>query len=167
MPNIVVASVSWYTNTPLLVGIVAFVGTLLGALIGAVTNYFIARQKQKLDDRKDALEVKRAARLIQMELLLGFGTIQDTVSQRRYNMSKADNSNWLKYAHVLAPVLSDDEWVKICVAETSFELILSMRKMAHDNGRENDDLGDLAEAFKRDIANMDAGLDSLKKWHQD
>jgi hypothetical protein len=167
MPNIVVASVSWYTNTPLLVGIVAFVGTLLGALIGALTNYFIARQKQKLDDKKDAIEVKRAARLIQMELLMGFGTIQDSIDQRRWNMSKADNSNWLKYAHVLAPVLSDDEWVKICVAETSFELLLHMRKLAQDNGRESDDLGDLAEALKSDVSKIDKGLDSLRRWHLD
>jgi hypothetical protein len=52
-------------STAIIVAIVAFVSTILGACIGACTNYILAVRRELADTAKDgrvhAVEVKRAA----------------------------------------------------------------------------------------------------------
>jgi hypothetical protein len=59
-------------NTAILVAIVAFVSTILGATIGPVTNHILAVRRARADrdkeKREHAVEVKRAARLLDSEL---------------------------------------------------------------------------------------------------
>lgn len=60
-------------STAIIVAVVAFVSTVLGAIIGALTNYILAvrreRSERERDSRAHVTEVKRAARLIDLELL--------------------------------------------------------------------------------------------------
>src|SRR4051812_32691639 len=59
-------------TTPILVAVVALLGTIIGAVIGAATNYFIATRRESADrereNRNHAIELRRAARLIDIEL---------------------------------------------------------------------------------------------------
>jgi membrane protein YqaA with SNARE-associated domain len=55
-------------NVAIIVAIVALVSTIIGATIGAITNYTLAvrleRSDRERDKRNHAVEVKRAARLL-------------------------------------------------------------------------------------------------------
>jgi hypothetical protein len=59
-------------STAIIVAIVAFVSTILGASIGAVTNYVLAVRRERSDRARDsrehAIEVVRAALLLDSEL---------------------------------------------------------------------------------------------------
>jgi gas vesicle protein len=172
MPDIVATSDSWFNNTPLLVGLVALIGTLLGAIIGAVTQYLIATQKQKdaakAEEGRNRIEIKRAARLIQMELLAGYAALKSIVKFRAWTLAKTGTDDWKKYSHVLAPVMSDKDWLDLCVAEMSLDYIESSRDKAVGATPPMYELSEqLSVALNVDLERIDRGLTVLQPWHLD
>ena len=75
-------------NTAIIVAIVALVSTIVGATIGDATNYFLAIRRERADKERDslnhAIEVTRAARLIQAELLRAQAAAAICVDKRHW-----------------------------------------------------------------------------------
>jgi hypothetical protein len=171
MNDILTAPAPWYTNMALLVGAVAFVATVLGATIGAMSNYFIARRKQK-DDlaiKRDerAFEGKRAARLIYADLLVAYTIVQMTIDEGVWNIALFENESWSKYSFILAPAVSSDDWVHLNTAQIAISHAVAMRRMAIDSKSTQTPLGDILNSLKSYLTAIDEAINRLKKFQSD
>jgi hypothetical protein len=121
-------------NTAIIVAIVALVATIIGATIGATTNYFLAARRERADRDRDrdsrnhAVEVKRAARLIDLELAKA-QALADISIRKRYWVDGAVLSTeaWQKYGGTIAPDLSNLAWHAVTVAFLAVEHIEGSR----------------------------------------
>jgi hypothetical protein len=122
------------TGTAIVVAVVAFVSTVLGATIGAVTNYVLAvrreRSERERDSQAHAVEVKRAARLIDLELLKA-QSLAGVAMNKRYWIPEPDvvisSDAWQKYAVTIAAELTDEGWLIVARAFLAAEHINGSR----------------------------------------
>ena len=127
----------------LIVAIVALVSTIVGATIGAVTNYILAvrreRSDKERDDRNHAVEVKRAARLIDAELLRAQASAAICVEKRKWwsaDVPQLSAEAWQKYGSTIAPGLSDQAWTDVTGAIEAVDNIRTARALAVAAGLE-------------------------------
>jgi hypothetical protein len=121
-------------STAIIVAIVAFVSTILGACIGAYTNYILAVRRERADTAKDdrahAIEVKRAARLIDLEFSRALALVE-VAYRKRYWVVEAELSieAWQKYGSTIAPDLSHPAWAAVITAVQAVEHIKGTRAL--------------------------------------
>ena len=95
-------------DTGIIVAIVAFASTILGATIGAATTYALAVRREHAEREKEtrnhAIDVKRAARLIDAELRLGQAAAHICVEKRHWWSEDAQLSAeaWQKHSSTIA-----------------------------------------------------------------
>ena len=132
------------------------------------TQYFLARQKEKAESRtrtqERLFEAKRAARLISADLLVGYAIVKSTVDSGLWNIVPMENSAWSKYSHLLAPVVSDGDWLKLAMAQIALNNALGMRQIAIDAKSTNVPVPSLVEILRPKMAQIDDGIECLKKW---
>jgi hypothetical protein len=94
--------------TAIIVAIVALISTVVGATIGAVTNYVLAVRRERADSDKDsrshAIEVSRAARMIDAELLRGQAAAVMCIEQRHWwsgDVQPLATEAWKKYSAIV------------------------------------------------------------------
>lgn len=115
-------------NTAIIVAIVALVATIIGATIGATTNYVLAERRERADRERDrrshSIEVKRAARLIDMELALA-ESLAAIAIEKRYWVDSAELSTEAcqKLAGTVASDLSNPAWHAVTIAFLAVEHI--------------------------------------------
>ena len=108
-------------NTAIIVAIVALVSTIVGAAIVAATNYLLAARRERADKETDsrshAIEIKRAARLLDMELAKA-QALATIAIEKRYWVDSAELSTeaWQTYGGTIAPDLSNLAWHTVTVA---------------------------------------------------
>jgi hypothetical protein len=123
-------------STAIIVAVVAFVSTVLGAVIGAVTNYVLAvrreRSERERDSRAHVTEVKRAARLIDLELLKA-QSLAGVAMNKRYWIPEPDaqisSDVWRQYAVTISAELSYQAWVLVARAFLAAEHINGSRAL--------------------------------------
>ena len=115
-------------NTAIIVAIVALVATIIGATIGATTNYVLAERRERADRETDrrshSIEVKRAARLIDMELARA-ESLAAIAIEKRYWVDSAELSTEAcqKLAGIVASDLSNPAWHAVTIAFLAVEHI--------------------------------------------
>ncbi len=121
-------------NTATIVAIVALVSTFVGATIGAATNYLLAVKREKtgrrIEVRHHAIELKRAARLIDAELMRARSAARICIEERHWwsaDVRELSTEAWQKYGDTVAPDLSDEAWFAILAAVEAVENIRSAR----------------------------------------
>jgi hypothetical protein len=122
-------------STAIIVAIVAFVSTILGATIGAVTNYVLAVRRERSDrdqaSRTLAIEIKRASRLIDLELKKAQALARISIN-KRYWVPNPDaelltTEAWQDHGATIAPYLSDQAWQAVTLALMAAEHIKGSR----------------------------------------
>lgn len=128
-------------STAIIVAIVALVSTIVGAIIGAATNYALAVRRERADNernsRNHAIEAKRAARLIDAELLRAQAATAICVEKRHWwsaNAPQLSTEVWQKYSGTIAPDLSDQAWADVTGALEAAENIRTARDLAVNAG---------------------------------
>jgi hypothetical protein len=123
-------------STAIIVAIVAFASTILGASVGAVTNYILAVRRERADTAKDnrahAVEVKRAARLIDMELAKAQALAEISLTKRYWVPipdAELSAEAWQKYGGNIAPDLSDQAWHAVTIAFIALEHVKGTRAL--------------------------------------
>jgi hypothetical protein len=123
-------------NTAIIVAIVALVSTIVGATIGAATNYVLAVRRERADGERDsrnhAIEVKRAARLIDLELAKAQALAAMSIEKRRWvdaEDAELSTEAWQKYGGTIAPDLSNLAWHSVSVAFLAVEHIEGSRAL--------------------------------------
>jgi hypothetical protein len=119
-------------DTAIIVAIVALVSTVVGATIGAATNYVLAarleRVNRQAERRNHAVEVKRAARLLDLELNKAAALAELAIRKRYWAAGGVlSTESWQKYGAVIAPELSDDAWNALTIAFVAVEHIEGSR----------------------------------------
>jgi hypothetical protein len=161
-------------NVAIIVAIVAFVSTLVGAIIGATTTYTLAvrraREDRERDDRNHAVEVKRAARSIDAELMWIRAAASNWAEERRWTnpsvpLLSLSTEARQKYLDAMAPDLSDEAWLAITFALQAAESIRMIVGMPKDRANAVPD--DVAEMFVPLITKIDRGRLSLAPYHFD
>lgn len=101
------------------VAVVALLATILGAVIGAAASYIVALRQERAaresDKRRNAIEAKRAARLVDAELANGAAAVSMALEQKEWwpDLIKVSSEVWEKYAGTLAPELTDEDWLQL------------------------------------------------------
>jgi len=108
-------------DTAIIVAIVALVSTIVGAAIGAGTTYVLAARRERVDrgieSRNHAIEVKRAARLLDLELNKAKALAELAISKRYWIADTVLSTEaWEKYGGVIAPDLSNVAWNDVTLA---------------------------------------------------
>jgi hypothetical protein len=109
--------------TAMIVAGIGLFGVLVGGMITAGANFVLAVRRERVeaqrDRRSNAIEVKRASRLIMLELSGAEVTAKICVEERRWwddpNIDLKTEA-WRKYGDLLAPALSDAEWIAVSIA---------------------------------------------------
>jgi len=121
-------------STAIIVAIVALVSTVVGATIGAATNYILAvrreRSERDQENRTRAVDIKRASRLIDLELAKAEALAKISITKRHWvPISDAELSAeaWQKHSGTIAPYLSDQAWQAVMIAFLALEHIKGTR----------------------------------------
>ncbi len=121
-------------STEVLVAIVALVSAILGATIGAATTYVVAVREERAaierETRSHATEVKRAARLIDTELLRAHAAAAICVEKRHWwsgDVQPLSTEAWQKHSGTIAADLSDKAWGELIVAVEAVDHIRDAR----------------------------------------
>jgi hypothetical protein len=163
-------------DVPIVVAIVALVSTIVGATIGAATNYILAmrheRADRERDDRNHAVEVKRAARLMTEELTWVRTELSQWVTKKRWSsttdmpLRSLSTEAREKYIHTIAPDLSDAAWESVTFALRAAESMRVIRSsMPSDRATAIPD--DVAETFIPLIKDIDEGRLALAPYELD
>jgi len=138
----------------IIVAIVALVSTIVGATIGAATNYALAVKRDKADRERDSrnhtIEVKRAARLIDAELLRALAAVRICVEKRRWwsaDVPPLSAEAWQKHGGTIAPDLSDQAWLAVILAIEAVYNIRSARGIAVEAGTADNTISDATAAL--------------------
>jgi len=160
-------------NTAIVVAIVALVSTIVGATIGAATNYALAARRERADGERDsrnhAIEVKRAARLLDLELKKA-EALADVSIRKRYWFAGAVLSTeaWQKYGGIIAPDLSNHAWHAVAMAFMAVEHIEGARALYEGSPLRDrpisDDNADGVAPMLRDVT---LGREALAPFAQD
>jgi hypothetical protein len=118
--------------TAIIVAGIGLFGVLVGGMITAGANFVLAVRRERVeaqrDRRSNAIEVKRASRLIVLELSGAEVSAKICVEKRRWWVDpniQLKTEAWRKYGDVLAPALSDAEWRAVSIAFVAVQQLLS------------------------------------------
>ncbi len=113
-------AVPWYLDPTLLPAAFGFVGVIVGGLITAGSSYLLderrSKREREREERDRLTEIKRAARMIDLDLLTAAGHATFAHKNNCYWSSRDSPLNlegWNDYAAILAPAASTDVWSKI------------------------------------------------------
>lgn len=133
----------------ILVAIVGLVSTIVGAAIGAVTNYVVAERRERADRARDsrihAIEVKRAARLNIGELLRAQAAAATAIDQRKWwsvDVARLSTDMWQKHSGTIAADLSDEDWGALENASMAADHLRGARDQVDALGQASDPISD-------------------------
>jgi hypothetical protein len=138
-------------TTALEVASIGLFGVLLGSVISTAANIILAARRERVeagrDERSRAIEFKMAARLISEELSMAAARVGDSVERKRWSPSKFTNDAWQKYKNIIAPQLTDNEWLEVSIAFSRIDTLL----MADAHGEITDSTLEHLAPVLRDI----------------
>ncbi len=140
--------------------IFGLLGVLVGGLITSVSNYHLAVRRDRADQRIHAIEVKRAARLIELELAVAHTVAKGIVEMGLFSDQPLSIESWQKWGPVLAPELSNADWDAVSLAIIAVERIEWFRaRNAAGTEIDNDTPeGRMSEYRARTVANQLAAV---------
>ena len=109
----------------MMAAIFGLVGVIVGGIITAGSNYVLAVRRERADRDRDsrasAIEVRRAARLIAVELARAQAVATFAINERRWIDENLTTEAWQKYAATIAPILSNEAWSDVWLAIVALE----------------------------------------------
>lgn len=158
------ATVPWYLNPLLLTPIFGLLGVVVGGAITFGSSYLIdekrAERDREREDREHAREVKRAARLIALELTSIRVAADRCVKEKKWPhrdmpLVSLSTEARQKYVDVIAPDLSSYVWVSVILAFEAADTFKTIIGKDWDLAIAIPDY--LAKTFVPLIASMDEG----------
>lgn len=120
-------------DTAIIVAVVGVVSTIVGATIGAATTYVLAVRRERADRenerRNHAIDVKRATRLIDLELAQAAALADISITKRYWVDYELSTEAWQRYCSIVAPDLSNEAWHAVTMAFMAVEHIKGSRAL--------------------------------------
>lgn len=111
----------------------ALAAVLLGAIITAGITFWVARRKERADlaaeRRRHAVEVRRAARLIDADLMIAETAARMTIESRKwwYTSQRLTSKEWQQRRDVIASEMSESAWKSVVTAGIAMDDLQSAR----------------------------------------
>jgi hypothetical protein len=145
-------------TTAVIVALIGLSGVVVGAVITVWANWVLVVRREKADaereSRKRAIEVKTAARMIAIELATAGAAALICVEKRHWWSADVPlkTEEWQKYASVIAPYLSNTDWIAMV---TAFMSVDNLRTIGdpRPTGAITDAIADAIAPILRDIEN--------------
>jgi gas vesicle protein len=118
-------------------GAFAVGGAIVGAVIAAVSAYIVARRNEdaarKESERKERLELKKAAQLVGAEFLTGSTGAETMIQKKRWiSILPLTVSAWETYSGPLSQALSEDDFFKVYQASNALKGLIDIWKKANN-----------------------------------
>lgn len=127
-------------------------GVIIGGIITAGSNYFLDRRRERAakerEERERAIEIERAARLIDIEMLRAAASITLLIRNKRWPSTKLQTEVWQKYSPVIAPALSYADWLVMVRAVIAID---SIDWNAFPEGQVSEELVEAVVPLSKDI----------------
>lgn len=97
-------------------------GVIVGGIITTGSSYLLQRRSERIDRERESrnlgIEIKRAARLIDAELVRAQAAARIAIRTKHWAIPDATlkTEAWQKYSSIIAPVLSYPDWSRLIVA---------------------------------------------------
>jgi hypothetical protein len=149
--------------------IIALVSAIAGASIAAATSYILAVRREKADREKDervtAIEVKRAARLIDVELSRAQALAALSIEKRYWVLDvELSTEAWQKHCGTIAPYLSDQDWHAVMIAFQAVENIKGAKALYLSGVLRDAPISDnLSEGVAPMLRDVTRGRDALTR----
>lgn len=120
--------------------IFGLLGVIVGGLIAAGSSFALARRQERAaaerESRVRATELKRAARLIDLELAKARASAVEYIGKRRWWGEDLDlvTENWRQYCAILAPELSGVDWHRLFIAVIAVDQMRVLHAAARKDG---------------------------------
>jgi hypothetical protein len=154
-------------------GVFLLVATLVGAFITTGFNYFLYRMRERAErereNRKRAIEIRRACRLIDAELLRADVAARICVEEKRWwnPTIQLTTEAWQNYSGIVSPESSYTDWVAVMVAVQAVDNLRSGRDIAFKD-RLSDDIADMtAEQIVPVLMDIERGRRALTQFTLD
>jgi hypothetical protein len=134
-------------------------GVIIWRVITASSNYLLERKRERAisqrESRNQAIEIRRAARLIDAELLRARAAASIAIKKKHWWIpdAKLKTEAWEKYGSVMAPVLSYGGWLAVVRA------VLAIDDLSLD--RLPGDIPDSTVELVPMLQDIEAGLNAL------
>jgi hypothetical protein len=159
-------------DTESTVAVVALLATIVGAVIGGAASYLVALRQEHAarenDKRRNAIETKRAARLVSAELTFGASAVSIALEQKEWwpDTVKVSSEGWEKYGGTLAPELTDEDWLKLVSAYIALNFFNNTRNAAIEAEGNGKILlrADVLDSWAPLLDKIKAGRDALNKF---
>src|SRR5438034_9404536 len=118
-----VSETPWYVNPVFLPAACGLLGVIVGAAITAISTYLLderrAAREEVKEARKETLEITRAVRVIDQDMVLALTEAEASLKRKRrikmpHNPVAIDD--WRGNAQIIAPRLSRQGWDRVTVA---------------------------------------------------
>lgn len=101
-------------------------GVIVGGLITAVSSYYLDLRRERTTNERDsrnyAIEIKRAARLIELELRVAQADVEAVIEQKTWLPKfQPKTEEWQKHSSVIATALSSYDWAILTEAIVAIE----------------------------------------------
>jgi hypothetical protein len=137
-------------------------GVVIGGLITAGSNYLLDRRREfatrQSDERSQAVEIKRAARLIDVEILRAAAAVKIVLESRRWPNASLTTDAFKKYGGLLAPVLPYQDWLTLVKA------VLAIDSVEWKELTQSGISDDLADAITPVSDDLMAAVNVLNRW---
>lgn len=127
----------WYLNPIFLTPIVGFIGVIIGEGMATVRSHFTEKKQFERDQaqhkRDHQIEQKRAARLLEMDLIDAIATIQMSISLGTWwseDLGYFSISSWSSCRPILACELPRDAWKEVSLALASTNDIRAIHNLS-------------------------------------
>jgi len=147
--------------------IFGLVGVIVGGIITAGSNYLLDRRRERAvsqrDSRNYAIELKRASRLIDAELLRARAAADICVKDRHWWSQDVELTTeaWQKYSGIIAPELSYTAWLAVMGAVLAVDDLMSGRGIAFEHRLTGDIADTTAEQIVPMLRHIEAGRRAL------
>lgn len=138
-----VVSTAWYFDPTFLPAAFGLLGVVVGGLITAGSTFFLEERREQRQREKEeaasALELKRAARMIEGEFKWARSTARFVVNNKRWPLLPVDPLTldaWLTFRSVVAPVVSNADWIELLIAASDVAYIKKRSVDAHSETAE-------------------------------
>src|ERR1019366_32748 len=145
--------------------IFGLLGVLLGGLITAGSNYALAVRRERADRKRDddahAVDVKRAARLIELELAVAAAVVRAITETGIVREQLVSAGAWQKWGRVVTPLLSTAEWQVVSTAIIAMEGIDWFISQTAGQVRTGDHVGEAVVSSER-AASLTPQLEAVR-----
>src|SRR5712692_3275707 len=132
----------WYISPVFLPAAFGLLGVIIGGCITAISSYILDERREQREYARErrvrAIAVRTAARLIELDMRVAFAFAKVSLERKQWLGSPPkplSEENWQSYRAVLAPELSQSDWLALVLGARQVDSIAHRALGAQQSGK--------------------------------